>query len=313
MGIKTALVVDDSKSARLALRKALEGFGCRVATAQSAEEAYLLLRSQPPEAIFLDHLMPDCDGFEVLRELKRDAHTAGLPVVLCSSNEGEEFVRRARAAGAAEVLPKPASVEQIRAVLERLERACRPASSVPATAKVSPIREPEVAIEQAVMKSLREALPALHGQTPRETAPAAEFAAHLDALRQETNARLHSLCEELLARIAGLKAELAQLAAGVSARDEERLRELAARAVELQLDAVIQQIETQLAALRADFEGQIHLQSQRIDRMAAELRQAMVEEAHAVAERAVMNAAARISRQLADSILHALERHAARA
>ena len=91
MNAKTALVVDDSKSARFAMRKFLESFGYQVDTAESAEDAYIYLRKKLPEVMFLDHIMPGTDGFEAIKAIKQNALTAGLPVVLCSSNEGDDF------------------------------------------------------------------------------------------------------------------------------------------------------------------------------------------------------------------------------
>lgn len=117
---KTALVVDDSKSARFAIRKFLEGFNYKVDTAESAYDAYKQLAYALPEVIFLDHIMPGVDGFEALRVIKSDPLTAAVPVVICSSNEGEDFVRQAKARGASDVLQKPPSPEQFAGVLANL-------------------------------------------------------------------------------------------------------------------------------------------------------------------------------------------------
>ncbi|MES2685005.1 MAG: response regulator [Pseudomonadota bacterium] len=117
---KNALVVDDSKSARFALRKFLEGFNYKVETAESASDAYRILGGTLPEVIFMDHIMPGTDGFEALRVLKSDARTAEVPVVICSSNEGEDFIAQAKARGASDVLQKPPSPEQLAGVLANL-------------------------------------------------------------------------------------------------------------------------------------------------------------------------------------------------
>ena len=117
---KTALVVDDSKSARFALRKFLEGFNYKVETAESAADAYRILGGTLPEVIFMDHIMPGTDGFEALRVLKSEIRTAEVPVVICSSNEGEDFIAQARARGASDVLQKPPSPEQLAGVLANL-------------------------------------------------------------------------------------------------------------------------------------------------------------------------------------------------
>lgn len=117
---KTALVVDDSKSARFALRKFLEGFNYQVETAENANEAYAALTRGLPDVVFMDHIMPGVDGFEALRTIKADAQMAGVPVVICSSNEGEAFVTEAHARGASGVLQKPPSPEQIAGVLANL-------------------------------------------------------------------------------------------------------------------------------------------------------------------------------------------------
>ncbi|MBL6750015.1 MAG: response regulator [Nevskia sp.] len=122
MTAKTILVVDDSRSARFAMRRFLENLGYAVETADNAEDALGYLSANAPEVVFLDHVMPGTDGLMALKAIKQDARTAWLPVVLCSSNEGEDFLREARASGAVDVLPKPPATEQLRAVLERVDR-----------------------------------------------------------------------------------------------------------------------------------------------------------------------------------------------
>lgn len=168
MSTKTALVVDDSKSARFALRKYLEGHSFKVETAESAQEAFAFLKNNHPDLIFLDHVMPGLDGFEALNQIKSDPATVTIPVVICSSNEGEQFIADARNRGAADVLQKPPSPEQLLKVLDNLQRmaatlktmaAAKPAVPPAAPSKVASIREPDVAIEQAVMKALRTSVP----------------------------------------------------------------------------------------------------------------------------------------------------------
>ncbi len=163
---KTALVIDDSKSARFALRKFLEGKGYAVDTADGANEAYVYLKRKKPGVVFLDHMMPGIDGFDALRTIRLEPELSNLPIIICSSNEGDAFVREAKAQGATDVLPKPPNQVHIDTVLARIEAA----ASAPPPQKVQPIREPEVMIERAVMKTMREAMP--DGMRPMAAAPA---------------------------------------------------------------------------------------------------------------------------------------------
>ena len=330
MNAKTALVVDDSKSARFAMRKFLESFGYQVDTAESAEDAYIYLRKKLPEVMFLDHIMPGTDGFEAIRAIKANTLTAGLPVVLCSSNEGDDFLRQARVCGAVDVLQKPPSPEQIRSVLDNLKRlqdTAPPAALTPAAPnKVQSIREPEVAIEQAVMKNLRDALPpaALSAAAPpsqrpaapreellvvaRPPAPREESAARIDSLREEMEGRLRKITQDLFVQLAEVKAQLAHFEGATQApRDEQHLRGIAVQAVEPQLDSLSRNIDTLLTRLRGDIDELLAVQNQRIDQLSQSLRQAVIEEAHAVSERVMMNAAQRISDQIAESILRVLK------
>ena len=102
---KTALIVDDSKSARVVLKKMLETHELNVDTAESAEDALEYLADHRPDVIFMDHLMPGMDGFEAVTAIKRNPDTATIPIMMYTSQEGEVYVGQARALGAVGVLP----------------------------------------------------------------------------------------------------------------------------------------------------------------------------------------------------------------
>lgn len=304
MAFKTALVVDDSKSARFALRRFLENQYYKVETAESAETCYAALKQIRPDVIFLDHVMPGADGFEVLRHIKLDSATAGIKVVICSSHDGEDFVRKATEGGAAGVLIKPPSPEQLASILERIDTpAVAPVAAVmpppapapvqvaaPAPAGASPkvanIREPEVAIEQRVMNTLRNNL-----ATPPPNNGLNEVAQSLSV----QIAQLQSQAVQLQTRI-----DEEQVAAKTQA-DLNLLSDTLAQQIQ-RIDALEQLVESHFAELHAALEAGLRTHAERMDQIVA----AAGERAREEAERTVMNAAARISDQLANSTLNAL-------
>ena len=103
---KRALIVDDSRSARVILSRMLEQHGMTVDTAESAEQALEYLQRSRPDVIFMDHLMPGMDGFQAVQTIKADPLTATIPLMMYTSQEGELYVSQARALGAVGVLPK---------------------------------------------------------------------------------------------------------------------------------------------------------------------------------------------------------------
>lgn len=120
MPVRHVLVVDDSKSARLMLRKMLQGFGLTVDTVDSAEEALVYLRTQRPDAIFMDHTMPGVDGLVAARQIKREPATALIPITMYTSKDEPAYQDEAREAGAVGVLVKPATPEALGSALEEM-------------------------------------------------------------------------------------------------------------------------------------------------------------------------------------------------
>ncbi len=120
MGAKRALIVDDSKTARLFLARALEKYDIDVDAADSAEAAIEYLGSNRPDVIFMDHLMPGMDGFQAVQAIKNDARTATIPIMMYTSQEGELYLGQARALGAVGVLPKQIKPTDVSKVLYEL-------------------------------------------------------------------------------------------------------------------------------------------------------------------------------------------------
>ena len=116
MGIKRALIVDDSKSARVFLSRILEKYEIDVDMAENAEAAIEYLGGHRPDVIFMDHMMPGMDGFQAVQAIKNNPRTATIPIMMYTSQEGELYLGQARALGAVGVLPKqikPADVSKV--------------------------------------------------------------------------------------------------------------------------------------------------------------------------------------------------------
>ncbi len=119
MSTKLALVVDDSRMARYVLGKMLTEHGIEVESVESGEEALGYLCGKKPNMIFMDHTMPGMDGFQCLRAIKNDPHTAMIPIIMYTSKEGEVYESQARALGAVDILPKNLKPLTLAKVLER--------------------------------------------------------------------------------------------------------------------------------------------------------------------------------------------------
>jgi len=116
-----ALIVDDSKTARYALRQLLDKHQFSVDMVESAEQALEYLQHETPDVIFMDHMMPGMDGFQAVKAIKSNPATASIPIIMYTSTQGGMYFGQARALGAADVIGKPATAEDLSAVLQRLE------------------------------------------------------------------------------------------------------------------------------------------------------------------------------------------------
>lgn len=113
------LVVDDNSINRLKIRKAVKNLGHKVEVAANGAEAMKMLRSASYDAVLLDIVMPEMDGFEVLRHLKADDILREIPVIVISALDDDiNQVVHAIELGAEDFLPKDFEPVLLRARLQ---------------------------------------------------------------------------------------------------------------------------------------------------------------------------------------------------
>ena len=101
------LVVDDDDDIRELCRVNLEFEGFDVIDARDGPTALEKAARQRPDVIFLDLMMPEMDGWEVLRRLKENDATAEIPVVMLTARTGEDDQMRGWQEGILEYVSKP--------------------------------------------------------------------------------------------------------------------------------------------------------------------------------------------------------------
>jgi signal transduction histidine kinase/CheY-like chemotaxis protein len=116
----TILVIDDERASRDVLGAALIREGYRVIAAPGGRDGLRLARQERPDAIVLDVIMPDLDGWTVLRWLKSDPELSAIPVILVTVLGDQDM---GLALGAAEHLTKPIDPAELLKVLDRVRRA----------------------------------------------------------------------------------------------------------------------------------------------------------------------------------------------
>jgi CheY-like chemotaxis protein len=110
------LIVDDEAHIRMLIEQTLEELedeGVEILTAGDGLEALEVIRSQQPELVFLDVMMPKMNGFDVCQAVKRDPATSRARVVLLTA-KGQEFDRqRGEQVGADLYMTKPFDPDEL--------------------------------------------------------------------------------------------------------------------------------------------------------------------------------------------------------
>jgi excisionase family DNA binding protein len=107
------LVVDDDPGVRQVVRANLEAEGYAVREAGSADEGLASLEEEPPDLLLLDVMMPEVDGWEMLRRVQERYGVGAIPVLVFSGTVEERTVADATARGARGFLGKPFDLQQL--------------------------------------------------------------------------------------------------------------------------------------------------------------------------------------------------------
>ena len=126
---RRVLVVDDEEDVINVLRLVLSKSGYDVITAASGMDGLMRAQSESPEAILLDIMMHEMDGWEVLKLLKLDEATRNIPVVILSARVEPKDKIRGLQEGAVDYVTKPFAVREI---LEKMSAILGPAAPEPA-------------------------------------------------------------------------------------------------------------------------------------------------------------------------------------
>ena len=119
---RTILIVDDEPMARDVIAGHLFQDGYEFAFAANGEEALALVDDQLPDAVLLDVMMPEIDGFTVCRQLKADERWGHIPVILVTALGGTANLVRGFEAGADDFLRKPVDELELRARVRSMLR-----------------------------------------------------------------------------------------------------------------------------------------------------------------------------------------------
>ena len=115
------LIVDDSRVFRLVTRRVVESLGFTTAEAEDGQQAVDYCKnSGPPDAVLLDIIMPVMDGMTCLRALRQDPRMNRCAIIMCSTQNSQEEIAEAIAAGANEYVMKPYTEEILRDKLRQV-------------------------------------------------------------------------------------------------------------------------------------------------------------------------------------------------
>ena len=157
----TILLIEDNASMRRNIAQMLTLENYRTLTAANGAAGLELARSEKPDLILCDIMMPGMDGYEVLAQLRADATTASLPFIFLTAKGDMPDLRIGMALGADDYLSKPvARLDLLDAVKTRLQRHAQQSTFVPRFDDAAPLeklgispREAEVLLWMAQGKS----------------------------------------------------------------------------------------------------------------------------------------------------------------
>lgn len=120
MPIKKILVVDDSPTERQFMLETLSKLGYQVVLAENGEEGVAKARTELPDLVLMDVVMPGSNGFQATRQIARDEATRHIPVIICTTKSQETDRIWGMRQGARDYIVKPADVNELAAKIAAL-------------------------------------------------------------------------------------------------------------------------------------------------------------------------------------------------
>lgn len=258
--VKKALVVDDSRLARIALSKLLRRRNVDVDMVATGTEALDYLRTARPDVVFMDYMMPDMDGFEATRRIRSLPGETEIPVVMYTAQENAEDRERAEALGIAGFLTKPSGEDSLEEILEALGRRSSEPSS--ATTGTAPERSTNAAPRQSAPAATKSApVPAERAEPKREIAWQDIQAAACEAAEAKAIEASQQLVQQ---RIDALRGELEGTIRQAAAADRD--------ATEALVEKTAQRIAEESAQRAIERFGEEFGPEQAAEKIKAELR-----------------------------------------
>lgn len=120
MAVKRVLIIDDSPTERFFLTDLLRKQGYDVITADNGEQGVAVAKSEKPDLILMDVVMPGLNGFQATRQLSRNPETQAIPVIMCTTKGQETDRVWGMRQGAVDYLVKPVVAEELIAKVKAL-------------------------------------------------------------------------------------------------------------------------------------------------------------------------------------------------
>jgi diguanylate cyclase (GGDEF)-like protein len=189
------LLAEDDPDERDAVRAGLEG-DYEVAAVSDGNQALAAARLGIPDIVLLDLRLPGLDGMGVLDALRSDLHTTEVPVILLSGDADDATRVRALDLGAADVIQKPASLQEVRARIERTLRLTRRQSQLRTLAQT------DVLTGLANLRAFRARLDDEVRRARRYGTPLTCIMADMDHLKPVNDAFGHAAGDRAIAAVA---------------------------------------------------------------------------------------------------------------